>query len=339
MNLFSFRAYRNSVPPGYTAVALLPLSGNMANLKANPIAINNAAVVGGHAPDANGNIIATRWTLTSPRHLGTFGGASSNVFGINDIGATCGSADTADGSVQAALWEGGLIRNLGTIFGATGSSVAYALVDGPNSAVFGISSDAAGMNRAVRWDNLVIQQLLQENHWVSSTARAVGPNGFPAGSASLQSGPSVAVYWNPSPVLLNGLPGSSNAEVLAGRASGVMVGQSNTGSNTTYEAVFFQEGVNAFPMQTIAGATASCANGVNRHSVAVGEYTRSGGLRRGFVFARYGGASMVDLSLLLTAGGPVTEILNAYDINDDGMIAALGRDANGNEVGVLLLPN
>jgi uncharacterized membrane protein len=340
MNLLNFRTYTSGLPPTYTAIALLPLA---AEPSANPWAINNSAVVGGNAEDAGGNIVAVRWTLTSPRHLGTFGGATSTVFGISDTGLLCGSATTPDGSEQAALWDRGLIRNLGTLSGVSGSSVAYAISDGPPLVVYGVSSNSSNTSHAVRWENLSIEVLPEESDWVSSAARAIGPNGNPAGTATRNSGQSVAVYWNPGPVILPGLSGSVNAEVLAGKSSGVLVGQSNAGASTPHEAVFFTEGSSATSMQTIPGTYSSSAAGVNRHSVAVGTYggTDASGNRfgGGFVFARYGGAAMVDLTARLAPGGPVIKILVAYDINEDGIITALGEDSNGLQYGVLLLPN
>ncbi len=47
---------------------------------------------------------------------------------------------------------------------------------------------------------------------------------------------------------------------------------------------------------------------------------------------------MLDLSNRLEPGGPVEHISEAYAINENGIITALGKDSNGNVFAVLLLP-
>lgn len=339
MNVLRFRAYSASIPLTYTPVALLTISGDPNDTDATAMSINSNAIVGGHGRDANGNIVGAKWTLTSPKNLGTLGGPGSNIFSINDAGCVCGMAIAADGTQRAALWVNNLIRDLGTLTGTSGSSVAYAMTEGMDPLVFGESTDSAGIMRAVRWSNLSAGILPQNPDWTSSSARSAGPNGWGAGWAALENGDIRSYFWDGSPTEISGLPNASITQITSDYYQvSQFVGDSNRGPGSSLEAVYLAPGTPAISMQTIPGTTTSLSRGVNSYGIAVGEYGANG-VGGGFVCQRYPNVEMVDLTSRLALNSFVDKIVTAFDINNDGIITALAEDSNGVMFAVLLLPN
>lgn len=70
-----------------------------------PLAINNSGTIVGALPAmAAGELRAVVWEGTSPRDLGTFGGASATALDVDDMGAIIGWAENAEGELRPFLY-------------------------------------------------------------------------------------------------------------------------------------------------------------------------------------------------------------------------------------------
>jgi probable HAF family extracellular repeat protein len=298
-------------------------------------------MVVGQSVRADGEYTACRWLAASAFDLGDFGSTPSDANATNNYNQICGVATLNSGVQQAALWQNGRIRNLGSLAGLGSQSTAYALTESTDPIVYGASELAGGSNRAVYWQQLQIFALPHDSDWLYSVAKVVTYNNAPAGVAfSNSQNRQLTVLWNTSPVEVPGLAMNSSSEPRAGVSSGYLVGESDRGPGSETEAVLFQvtqPGQPAQSIQNLPAAVRSYAFGVNVYGVIVGGYQNAANETSAFVYAAQDGAQMIDLNDLLQPGGPVTKVLSAHAINDDGIILAQ-CEVNGTTATALLWP-
>lgn len=199
------------------------------------IAVSDTGYVAGYTEKAPYGVYhAFRWSNGVARDLGTLGGNTSRANGVNNTGKVAGESQVKNGQARAFLYDGAkmvdltgkassayginntdrVVGDIGSraftwkanswnylpgLTGATGSGHANAVND--NDLIVGSSPNAAGLNRAIVWQNGVISVLAQPVGFTHSKANAVNNNGVVAGNAYATD------WWDGVPVLwINGLP-------------------------------------------------------------------------------------------------------------------------------------
>lgn len=310
--------------------------GSLGGDVSGAFAINNLGqLVGSSQTIPGGSTVANAFLYSSGTlaDLGTLAGGSgtSTAQGINDSGQIVGYSDNGP---HAFFYSNGTMNDLGTLGGAAsyglgidsaGRSVGYSLT---SAGVYHAFATTAGETAMTAADD--IGTLGGAN----SLATAISPTtvqvvGFsqPAGSASFHA----FIYSNGSFTDLGTLPGGSSSLAYGANDSGQVVGNA-TDSGGSSHAFLYSAGTGMIDLGTLGGST-SMAQGINKYGEVVGDSKTAGNAATaGFL---YSSGQMTDLNTRLFTPG--FTVIDAYAINDQGQIAAIGLH-NGLTRALLLDP-
>lgn len=301
-----------------------------------------------------GLLLSSGVALSAPSYniidLGTLGGRYSDAYAINDSGQVVGRANTSNGETHAFLYSNGAMTDLDTPLGSQ-SGVAYGinyigqvvgdlyhhnrytfLYSGGAMTLDGILTEAhdindhgqvvgqasvGGSNHAVISSGGVVTDLGALLGGVSSRAYGVNNNGQVVGLVFTNSSDGYAfLYSNGVVTNLGTLGGRGHSAAYDINSSGQVVGSAET-SACGRHAFLYSGGV----MTDLSKLCykSSVAWGLNDSGQVVGYISGSGSLHA-FL---YSGGEMTDLNDLIDPLSGWT-IMEAYDINKEGDIAAVG---------------
>lgn len=276
------------------------------------------------------------------KDLGTMsGGTISGANGINDAGQVVGYSNVKASSASdffAFLWTpGGGMTNLGTLSGGN-SSCAFEI----NSAgvIAGDSFISGGKVNGASWTNHKIRNLGALPKSIFTAALDINDNNQIVGESIFSYGPpfqSHAFEWSPAALSLKDLgtlAGGTTSMANAINYSGVMAGQSNSGSSPNWHAVMWNAARKIRDLGTLPGGTYSVAFGINDSDEVVGYGNTSNNAPHAFLWTQ--AAGMRDLNSLIPANSGWV-LINANAINRLGQITGYGTFKGYNH-GFLLSP-
>ena len=302
--------------------------------------------------DASGMTVgrATLWTKEGKiTDLGAVPrGTSSLAIAINNRGHVVGFSDNdipdafsmagLANQTRAFLWQNGVIKDLGTLGGAD------ALASNVNEAgqVGGVSytNSAFSMNcsfplttHAFFYENGKMTDLgtfggsCSITGWMNNRGQLTGYSNTPDENNH-------AFLWDKESGLkkLGELPGGIFSFGQWINEAGEVVGGSDGG--TFFHATLWKNGA-VTDLGTVYGETCSQAEAINSGGQIVGFVSADCNNEDHAFLAEHG--AIVDVNTLV-AGGSSSTVLNAYEINDRGEIAARGMLANGDVRAFLLVP-
>ncbi|MBE3069968.1 MAG: PEP-CTERM sorting domain-containing protein [Planctomycetes bacterium] len=316
----------------------------------------------------------SQFTIIDIGALGT-GTGTSEGYGINNAGQVVGRTDPGDGTTHAFRWEGGVLTDMGAgpgdyalAEGINASGVACGFVrsgaplltneahtwdtagspynlhalGGEWSEAYGLNDDAhvvggaetaAGALHAFYWDGAGMQDLHPGGfesyaYGVNNAGTAVGgwgnwinDNGDPYTPCRWDGGVKADLAD------LGGIWG----EAYGINEGGVIVGQVEA-AGAEYHAVYW-DGTGVHDIHP-AFADTSLANSVNETGQIVGWYW-SGGVSKAYL---WDGSLALDLNTLTHAADAGWDLLEAWDINDQGWIVGYGTNPDGLGRAFLLVP-
>lgn len=277
----------------------------------SPGAINRAGSLVGQASGE-----AFLWEGGATVGLGGMGGSAA--FGISNNGLITGAADRPDGSIHAFLFDGSL-RDIGQLgVASSGAGVNRA------GQVAGTYVDEAGENHAFLYSGGVMRDIgnLGAN---SARATAISERGEVVGSSFLEGFTSLQAFFyyrsgNISSIAALGTLGGPSSWANAINNNLQIAGASYIDDDTLH-AFLYEQGV----MRDIGslGGAFTEARGINDVGWVVGYSTYADDVP-GIDFSSaflYRDGAMFDLNLIVERPG-LWSILDAYDINEAGQIAA-----------------
>ena len=302
----------------------VPVQANIANLALPQLGINQSDQIvgqtqGGVAFIASNGIVQT---------LGTFGGATSNAHAINDFGVASGAADTGTaGSYHPYTSNGGALNDLGTLNGGAYASsydinyygdVVGQAIDGSTGQRVGyISLGSGGAFTS-------LGTLAGSNTIFASTAYGVNNNDEVVGASTTSSFGSDAFSWTFGGGMVDlGTLGGSYSASMRVNDNGDIAGYATLAGDSITEAFLYSNG----SMQEIDGPSGGGNTegmGLNLSDQMVGLYTDPNSHTKAFINES---GSSYDLNNLLKSSLPGgVWLAEAYAINDNGDIAAMGSD-------------
>jgi len=285
------------------------------------------------------------WTKTAGlRDLGTLpGGNISGAIGINDAGQVVGYSNTSTGLLNeynfiAFKWTsaGGMV-NLGKLSGGN-SSCAF----GVNSTgvIAGDSFVSSTVVDATNWTNNKIKNLGALPKSIFTAALSINDGGEIVGESVFGYGPPFTSHgfeWTSAGGMkdLGTLSGGDTSMANAINSSGIIVGQSNSGSVVTWHAVKWDATGKIDDLGTLPGGTYSIAFGINDSSEIVGYGNIADNAAHAMLWTSTGG--MQDLNNLIPANSGWV-LINANAINATGQITGYGTKGGHNHA-FLLTPS
>jgi probable HAF family extracellular repeat protein len=284
------------------------------------------------------------WTKSGgQKDLGTLsGGNISGAIGINDAGEVVGYSNTSTGlsteyNFIAFQWTsaGGMV-NLGKLSGGN-SSCAFQI--NSSGVIAGDSFVNSTVVDAANWTNSKIKSLGALPKSIFTAALGINNNGEIVGESVFSYGPPFTSHgfdWTSSGGMkdLGTLSGGDTSMANAINASGVIAGQSNSGSVLTWHAVKWSASNEIEDLGTLPGGTYSIAFGINDSSQIVGYGNINDNAAHAMLWTSTGG--MQDLNDLIPANSGWV-LINANAINDSGQITGYGTKGAHN-YGFLLTP-
>jgi len=293
--------------------------------------VNNAGQVVGRTDPGDGTTHAFRWEAGVLSDLGAGPGNYALAEGINASGVACGLIRSGAPLLtdEAHTWDAaGSPYNLHALGGTW--SEAYGLND--DAHVVGGAETAAGALHAFYWDGSAMQDLHPGGfesyaYGVNNAGTAVG--GW--GNWINQNGdPYTPCRWDGGVKTdLAGL-GGIWGEAYGINEGGIIVGQAEA-AGSVFHAVYW-DGAGAHDINP-AGADTSLASRVNETGQIVGWYW-SGGVS---LACLWDGGTAFDLNTLIPAGSG-WNLVEAWDINDQGWIVGYGTNPDGLSRAFLLVP-
>lgn len=299
----------------------LPVQANIANIGLPQLDINQSNQVVGQTTSKVG-FISSGGTVQT---LGTFGGPTSNAHGINDFGVVAGSADVSATNYHPYTSNGGPKNDLGTLNGG-----AYANAfdinfygDVVGQAIDGVTNQRQAYIYLGSGGPLIgLGTLAGSNPLFASSAYGVNNNDEVVGFSTKGDFTSDAFSWTFGGGMVDlGTLGGSFSAATRVNDNGDVVGYSTLAGDSASRGFIDIGGV----MQAInaPAGTDSFAMDLNMSDQVVGLYTAAAGTRA-FI---YEGGSSYDLTALLNIALPSgASVAEAYAINDNGAIAAIGTD-------------
>jgi probable HAF family extracellular repeat protein len=319
--------------------------GTLGGMLAEATALNDRGQVVGWSFTANNEIqrafVASHGKMKS---LGALLGGDSAATGINDRGQIVGYARTASLSeIELFLDSDGRMKSIGK-----SSEFPYVVSINDRDQIIGFSSQDgdAELKSGGRLTDLGSLNGLgsvamgSNNHGAVvgySYLKLPTIEPFPAGSGSVPVAPPIGIINNgmEHPFVYQhghmtdlGTLGGTSAEATAVNNHGDVVGWSDTTGDGAQHAFLDRNG-QMIDLGTLGGSDAS-ATAINDHDQVVG-WSYVGGYTRIDQFL-YSNGSMVDLSALYPT------LSQVVGINNRGQIAAVGTNAKGEEVALLLTP-
>lgn len=281
------------------------------------------------------------WTSASGlQDLGTLpGGTFSTADGINDSGQAVGWSTTNGQNVPHGFrWtQAQGMTDLGTLSGGTYS---YAIAITKNGVICGYSDSGSsnGVGDAVVWTpaNKIMDLGSLPGGPLFNEALTINDHYQIAGAALYQSGNFQAFYWTPSSSLkpLPTFPGATNSAAGGNNLAGVIVGSSNSGTNSNGIAVAWDTKLKIHTLGTLPGDASSFASYINDLDEAVGASANSSGTSRAVIWTKSGGIK--DLNKLIPPNSG-WNLIFAIQINNAGQITGYGT-INGENHAFLLTP-
>ena len=299
----------------------LPVQANIANIGIPQLDINQSNQVVGQTTGKLA-FISSGGTVQA---LGTFGGPTSNAHGINDFGVAAGSADVSATNYHPFTSNGGPLNDLGTLNGG-----AYANAfdinfygDVVGQAIDGVTNQRQAYIYLGSGGPLTgLGTLAGSNSLFASAAYGVNNNDEVVGFSTKGDFTSDAFSWTFGGGMVDlGTLGGSFSTATRVNDNGDVVGYSTLVGDSASRGFIDIGGVMQAVNSPIGGD--SFAMDLNLSDQVVGLYSSNVGTR---AFINEGGSSYDLTTLLNTALPGGASVAEAYAINDNGAIAAIGTD-------------
>ena len=298
--------------------------GDFGGQASNAFGINDAGIVVGNAW-LPGNFIfhtalfdVNKGTITD---LGTLGGQTSWAYEINERGQIVGVSDNINGFDHPYFWEDGIFTDLGTFGGTYGGARS---INELGQIVGNAQLDDNLTTHAFLWKNNVMSDLGSLlNNQATSDAWDINETGQIVGLSSDETGFNTAILWeNGNMINLEGLGGPFQSEAWAINDFGNIAGWSLTANNKQFAVIW--DGLGGI-MNLHKGNTrffSSSGFGINNQDQVVGtlNFSRNGDFY-GMLWEPTTGMHVLDD---LMPPIPEMNTWTAYDINENGQIAAWG---------------
>ena len=271
---------------------------------------------------------------------------------INDCGQVVGTSSTPSFDLRAFIWQNGVMSDAGALTGSTGSSAAHDITNrglmvgsSHDSLIFPNETHAFASffpcnqplpTSPAQWDMGTLGGDFATAYAVNELGNVVGQSrltGTFAANAFFASGPTATL------IDLGTLPGGTSSLAQDINDRGIVVGYAEIfnsslglfGSRVTaWRRVGGQWGI--ADLGTFNNHLYNEASGVNNQGDIIGRaYTN--GAAEPFLWT---GGVYHNLNNLLVGGGSIV-IEEAIGLNENGDIAAYGKDAAGNDRGFLLI--
>ena len=323
--------------------------------ESNGFFINSSGAVVGCADTANSEGYpctgtgagqhAFYWTKTGGlKDLGTLpGGNISGAIGLNDSAEVVGYSNTSTGlltefNFTAFEWAsaGGMV-NLGKLSGGN-SSCAFEI--NSTGVIAGDSFVSSSVVNATNWTNNKIKNLGSLSKSIFTAGLAINDSAEIVGESVFQYGPPFTSHgfkWTSSGGMkdLGTLSGGDTSLANGINSSGIVVGQSNSGSFLYWHAVKWDASGTIDDLGTLPGGTYSIAFGINDSSQIVGYGNIFDNAAHATLWTSTGG--MQDLNNLIPANSGWV-LINANAINASGQITGYGTKGGHNHA-FLLTPS
>jgi probable HAF family extracellular repeat protein len=304
------------------------------------MATNASGQVAGYsAPGSNGpNATITGANGQGVADLGTLAiGGASYGHAINDAGQVAGFATTSAGFIHAFVTGpgGGAIHDLGTLGGST--SFAFGVND--VGQVTGFStvnvSGTTETHAFIAAPGGAMHDLGTLDGGTYSTGYAINAAGQVTGYSYL--GGDLGYFHafltvNGTMKDLGTLAGATSSVGEAVNASGQVAGVSTFADGTFHAFLSEASGGTMHDLGALTPGGDSMANGVNDAGQVVGAVADATGTMDAFI---YSNGEMTDLNTLVNLP-PSVHLTDAVSIADNGLIVALGLDADGQTSAYLL---
>ena len=263
----------------------------------------------------------------------TSGGFNSMALGVNDSSLIVGAAETRTSGVYHAFrFSAGTIpEDLGTLGGS--SSIAS-----------GINNNGQIVGSARVIGNASSHAFLYESGMMrdlgtlggsASNAAAINSSGQVVGAAQVRGNTATHAfrYENGSMIDLGTLGGAESAASAINDA-GQIAGSSQPPGGTDFHAFVYTAGT----MTDISPSAPAKASGINNSGHVVGRIAAASSPTGWHAF-RYCGATLADLNTLIADGTAGVQLLDAFDVNDQGdIVGVASSSASSGSFAYLLRP-
>lgn len=314
----------------YSVYDLGGLNGNVSQARG----VNNIGqVVGSSTAGDNASFHAVLFSNGTVNNLGTLlGGLYSHAISINNSAQAVGWASTGGSNINntyAALFSNGIVTNLGAL--PMGTKSYASSINDAGQAVGASATKGAYDYHAVLFSNGTVTDLGTLGG-SRSLAASINKSGQIAGTAYIDDyNYHAALFSNGRVIDLGTLDGGSWSEATSMNDSGQVVGSSHNASGHFRAALFLNGTVTE--LGTLAGGISSHANCINNLGQAVGNASTADGSLHAVIFKN---GTVTDLNTVVRSANDWT-LIDAYSINDKGLIVAVGL-LNGQVHAALLTP-